>query len=184
MTNNRPFQILIVAATAAAVSLPTMANESRFRSSGQDGARFTDTARVISSTPIYEQVNQPSRECWREQTGYVTQPADRSPAGAVLGAIVGGVVGNQIGKGGGRVASTAAGAAIGAITGDRIDNRDVGTVTRPVDEERCRVIDHWTKRVTGYDVVYRYQGNDYGTFMPYDPGATVRVRVTVAVDDR
>jgi uncharacterized protein YcfJ len=147
-------------------------------------ASFTDTARVVSSTPIYDQVNAPTRECWREQTGYVTQQNDRSYGGALLGAIVGGVVGNQIGKGGGRTAATAAGAAIGAVTGDNIDNRDNTVQTRPVEEERCRTVDHWTKTVSGYNVVYRYKGDEFATVLPYDPGATVRVNVSINVISR
>jgi uncharacterized protein YcfJ len=38
--------------------------------------------------------------------------------------------------------------------------------------------------VVGYDVVYRYQGREYTTFMPYDPGRTVKVRVQVSLDER
>ncbi|MDR3394878.1 MAG: glycine zipper 2TM domain-containing protein [Parasulfuritortus sp.] len=145
---------------------------------------YTDTARVVSSTPVYEQVNAPTRECWREQTGYTTEPSDHSYGGAVLGAIVGGVVGHQIGRGGGRDAATAAGAAIGAVTGDNMDNRDRTAQTRPVEEERCRTVDHWTQRVSGYNVVYRYKGGEYSTIMPYDPGATVRLNVSISVISR
>jgi len=32
-------------------------------------ADFVDNARVISSTPIYERVNEPRRECWTETVG-------------------------------------------------------------------------------------------------------------------
>jgi uncharacterized protein YcfJ len=145
---------------------------------------YTDTARVLSSTPVYEQVNQPTRECWREQTGYTTVQSDRSYGGAILGAIVGGVVGHQIGGGSGKDAATAAGAVVGAMAGDNLDNRDRPVQTRPVEEERCRVVDHWTRRVTGYNVIYRYRGNEYSTFMNYDPGATVRLDVSVNVIDR
>lgn len=144
---------------------------------------YTDSARVVSSTPVYEETNRPSRECWREQTGYSTEPGDRSYGGALLGGIVGGVVGHQFGKGSGRDAATAAGAMIGAITGDNIDNRDRSRQVRPVEEERCRTVDHWTRRITGYNVIYRYQGTDYSTFMPYDPGATVRLNVNISVVD-
>lgn len=182
MTNRRLLDKIILATALGAMTLPALADE--YGPPPPGPARFSDTARVISSTPIYEQVNQPSRECWREQTGYVTERQPHSAGGAILGAIVGGVVGHQFGRGGGRDATTAAGAAIGAVTGDRMDNGDNVVTSRPVEEERCRVVDHWTRRVTGYNVVYRYQGNEYSTFMPYDPGATVRVHVTVSVDQR
>lgn len=145
---------------------------------------FADTARVVASTPVYEEYNEPRRECWVERTGYTYERDDRSYGGAILGAIVGGVVGNQFGKGGGKTAATAAGAAVGAMAGDNIDNRDRQGRRVPVEEERCRTVDNWSRRVVGYDVVYRYQGREYTTFMPYDPGRTVKVRVQVSLDER
>lgn len=147
-------------------------------------APYADTARVVSSTPVYEEFNSPRRECWTERTGYRYEREDRSYGGAILGAIVGGVVGNQFGKGSGNKAATAAGAAIGAIAGDNIDNDDRRGYRRPVEEERCRSVDNWSRRVTGYDVVYRYHGREYSTFLPYEPGDTLKVRVHVSIDDR
>lgn len=149
-----------------------------------DPAPFADTARVVASTPVYEEFNQPRRECWTERSRTSYEKEDRSYGGAILGAIVGGVVGNQFGKGNGNKAATAAGAAIGAMTGDNIDNDDRRVYRRPVEEERCRMVDNWSRRITGYDVVYRYQGNEYTTFLPYDPGPTLKVRVKVSVDER
>lgn len=147
-------------------------------------AMYSDTARVVSSTPIYEEFNEPRRECWTEPTGHIYERADRSYGGAILGAIVGGVVGHQFGKGSGKDVATAAGAAIGAVSGDSIDNDDRRVYRRPVQEQRCRTIDNWARRVSGYDVVYRYQGSDYTTFLPYDPGATLKIRVSIDVDER
>lgn len=170
--------------TAIALTLTTATAWAGPYGPGLDPAPFSDTARVVSSTPIYEEFNEPRRECWTERTGYSYEKSDRSYGGAVLGAIVGGVVGNQFGKGGGRNAATAAGAAIGAITGDNIDNDGRRVARRPVEEERCRVTDNWTRRITGYDVVYRYQGNKYSTFLPYDPGPTLKLRVNISVDER
>lgn len=145
---------------------------------------FSDTARVVSSTPVYDEVNEPRTECWTERTGYRYERDDRSYGGAVLGALVGGVVGHQFGKGNGNKAATAAGAAIGAITGDNIDNTDRRGYRRPVEEQRCRTVDHWNRRVAGYDVVYRYKGEEYSTFLSYDPGPSLRLRVSVSVDER
>lgn len=146
--------------------------------------QFTDTARVISSTPVYDEFNEPRRECWSERNGYAYESRDRSYGGAIMGAIVGGVIGHQFGRGGGKDAATAAGAAIGAVTGDNIDNDDRVVRRRPVFEERCRTVDNWSRRITGYDVVYRYQGNEYTTFLPRDPGPTLRLRVNVSVAER
>lgn len=148
---------------------------------------FRDTAWVVSSTPVYERINEPRRECWSEQVGYESvRSGKREYGGAILGGIVGGLLGNTIGKGSGRSVATAVGAATGAITGDRIDNNgnEVREYNRPRYEERCRVEDNWSQRLTGYNVVYRYNGHDYTAFMPQDPGSSVRVRVNVSLAEK
>lgn len=147
---------------------------------------FQDTALVVSSTPIYESVNTPQRDCWTEQTGYEEARRDRSYGGAVLGGIFGGLLGHTIGKGSGRSVATAVGAATGAIAGDNIDNdgHEYRGSPRPRYEERCRTVDNWSRQLTGYNVVYRYQGHDYTTFMPNDPGRTVKVNVSVSLAER
>lgn len=145
---------------------------------------FQDTAWVVARSPVYEKVNEPQRECWSEQVGYESvRSRDRSYGGAVLGTIVGGILGNQIGKGSGKTVATAVGAATGAIVGDNIgnDRREYGAPRRPVYEERCQVNDNWSQRLTGYNVTYRYQGRDYTTFLPYDPGRSVKVNVNVSL---
>jgi uncharacterized protein YcfJ len=164
----------LVAATAAAGPLRP----------APQAVQFTDTARVLSATPVYDEFNEPRRECWTERTGYTREYRDRSYGGALLGGIVGGVIGHQFGKGSGKDAATAAGAVIGAITGDNVDNSARPAYGRPIVEERCRTVDNWSRRVTGYDVVYRYQGNEYTTFLPYDPGPTLRLNVNVSVAER
>lgn len=85
-------------------------------------ADFTDTARVVSSTPIYERVSEPKRECWTE-TVQVT-PKERSIGGAVVGGVAGGLLGSQVGGGSGNTAATGAGAVAGAVVGDRVANPD------------------------------------------------------------
>jgi uncharacterized protein YcfJ len=142
---------------------------------------YYDNARVVASTPVYEEVNTPRQECWNEQVGYQSaQP--RSYGGAIIGGIAGAILGHQVGGGVGRDAATAIGAATGAIVGNNVDNRDRddGPV-RPVYEQRCRTVDNWTHRLRGYNVVYRYQGHEYTAFLPYDPGPSVRVAVQVSL---
>ncbi|MCS6787183.1 MAG: glycine zipper 2TM domain-containing protein, partial [Thiobacillaceae bacterium] len=138
-------------------------------------------------TPVYEEVNTPRRECWTERVGYESEyrAPERSYGGAIIGAIAGGIIGNQVGKGTGKTVATAVGAATGAIVGDNLDNdwRGERYVSRPRYEERCRSYDQWERRLTGYSVTYRYQGREYTTFLPYDPGNTVRVRVQVTLAD-
>jgi uncharacterized protein YcfJ len=148
---------------------------------------FQDTAWVVASTPVYESVNTPQRDCWTEQTGYErTRSHDREYGGAVLGGIVGGLLGNTVGKGTGRSVATAVGAATGAIVGDNIDNdgHEYRGPARPRYEQRCRTLDNWSRQLTGYNVTYRYHGQDYTAFLPYDPGRSVKVNVNVSLAER
>ena len=166
---------------------------------------FGDVAKVISATPIYEQVTTPRRECRTEQMqGYEERRSARpapAPAtessggigpGTVLGAIVGGVIGHQFGSSsGGRDHGTAAGAVIGGIIGNQADreaeagyrqaSRDVVVDRVPVtrDVERCREVPQTTDRIVGYDVRYEYNGRELRTRMTYDPGPELPVNVEV-----
>ena len=108
-------------------------------------APHSDVATVISSTPVYERVSAPRRECYTEQLTSYDERRVRSPArqeyrqeyyaesrqssgaGAVLGAIVGGVIGHQFGNSsGGRDRGTAAGAVIGGFIGNDIERSNNG----------------------------------------------------------
>ena len=58
---------------------------------GLTAAHAYEQARVISSTPIVQQVNVPQQNC---QNVAVAVQEPKSGAGAVMGAIAGGVIGN------------------------------------------------------------------------------------------
>ncbi len=151
---------------------------------GNRSPPYQDHGRVIASTPVYEEVNEPRRECWTERVGETRETVrDRSYGGAILGGLVGGILGNQMGKGNGRKAAVVVGATTGAIVGDNIDNSDTRYVERsgPREVERCRSVDNWSRKVSGYNVVYRYHGHEYTTFLPYDPGSEIKLRVNVSV---
>lgn len=128
-------------------------------------------ARVISSTPVVQQVAVPRQVCSNEAV--VTQ-APKSGAGALMGAIAGGAAGNAIGNGGGRAAATMLGLFGGAILGDRIEgpNHQVQNV------QQCSTQTFYENRASHYNVVYEYQGVRYTAQMPSDPGAYVRLQVT------
>ena len=190
-------------------------------------ADFVDTARVISSTPIYERVNEPRRECWTE-TVQVT-PKERSMTGAVVGGVAGGLLGSQVGGGHGNTAATGAGAVAGAVAGDRVANPDsersatgsiVGGIAgallgsqigggsgnkaataaggvagvligdrvanpdqpRSKQVERCREVENSREVIKGYNVTYRYNGRDVTTTLPYQPGSTVKVGISMIED--
>lgn len=194
---------------------------------GAYAADFTDTASVVSSTPIYERISEPKRECWTETVQVA--PRERSIGGAVVGGVAGGLLGNQVGGGSGNTAATGAGAVAGAVVGDRVDNPDsnhsatgaiiggvagavlgsqigggsgnkaataaggiIGAVVgdrvanpdqpRTEQVERCRQVDTSREIIKGYNVTYRYNGRDVTTTLPYQPGSTIRVSVSVVED--
>ena len=142
---------------------------------------FEGVARVVNAMPVVETVNRPSQNCWTEyQPSTRYNPPEHSYGGAVVGGIAGGLLGSRFGEGNGRVASAAVGAAVGAITGDRLDNRDRGeTTTTQVPVRRCTSVDHYETRTSGYRVTYEYEGRQFQTTLPYDPGPQLHVNVSV-----
>lgn len=145
-------------------------------------------ARVISSNPVYESVNSPRKECWNESTGYESRGYrnnnNNNTTGSIIGAVAGGLLGSAVGKGNGKVAAAAVGAATGAVVGGRWNNGRYGD--HPEEVERCRTTDNYRQVANGYDVRYRFQGREFNTRLPYDPGewVTLKVNFTVAENQR
>ena len=153
-------------------------------------SRYGDYARVISAAPEYERVNNPRQECSNE---YIATPSYRnaqadsghSYTGTIVGGITGALLGSRLGKGKGNRAATAVGAIAGAVIGDQVQERgrsgryedDYADAGREV--RRCRVVDNWDNRLTGYRVVYEYAGRSYTSILPQDPGRRIPVRVSV-----
>jgi uncharacterized protein YcfJ len=136
-------------------------------------ADFVDQARVVSSKPIYESVNEPHQECTTET---VQRAPQRSMGGSVVGGLVGGLAGSQIGRGRGKTAATAAGAIAGALIGN-----EVGSQGQPTSEQvqNCQTVDDYHDVVKGYSVIYRYNGREVTTTLPYQPGRVVKVGVSL-----
>jgi uncharacterized protein YcfJ len=146
-----------------------------------------DYAPVRHVEPIVRQVRveTPRRECY-DDTHYVeSRPHISEPGTAgrtLLGGIIGGVIGHQFGSGRGRDAATVAGAAIGAGVGyDAAARRSSGAVEeRTVERCAVRYENNYEERIDGYRVTYEYNGREFTTRLPYDPGERIRVRVAVA----
>ena len=128
-------------------------------------------ARVISSTPVVQQVAVPRQVCTHEA---VLMQAPKSGAGALMGAIAGGAAGNAIGNGGGRAVATMIGLVGGAVIGDRIE----GPNNQLQNVQNCSTQTYYENRASHFDVVYEYQGTQYIAQMPVDPGLHVRLRVS------
>lgn len=136
-------------------------------------ANADEFARVISASPVVQQVAVPRQVCMQQQVE--TQPS-KSGLGAILGAVAGGALGNQVGHGGGRAVATAVGAVGGAVLGNNIEGTGPAQVQTV---QNCHTETVYENRVNGYTVQYEYAGRQYTTQMPYQPGDSIKVRVSV-----
>lgn len=134
-------------------------------------ASAQEQGRVLSSTPIYQQVAIPQQVCGNET---VYSGNRTSGAGAVVGAIAGGAAGNAIGKGSGRAAATAIGLIGGAVLGNQIEGNGQPQYQTV---QRCTTETYYENRAVGYNVVYEYAGRQYTTRTQNDPGAWIPLSV-------
>ena len=169
-------QIFVASLAALAVS------SAMAQSQGQN---YSDTAQVLSAQPIYERNNVPRQDCANEtvttdrrvpaqgyvDAGYQPQPAPSGERTVGAGTVLGGIVGNQIEN------SPSAAPQPQYAGPARVD---YVPETRTV--QRCRTVYDGREEITGYNVVYRYQGRDYSTRMAYDPGTTMQVQVNLSVE--
>lgn len=134
-----------------------------------------EQGRVISSTPVIQQVAVPRQVCTTEQVVSST-PANKSGAGALIGGVAGGAVGNAMGKGNGRAAATAIGIFGGAILGNHLEGGKPETTAQNV--QRCNTQTFYENRTAAYNVVYEFNGKQYQVQLPQDPGPFVQLSVT------
>ena len=140
-------------------------------------------AKVIRVSPVFHYVTntRPVKECWDEPVSRQRYHRGNSGSSTLAGGLLGGIIGHQIGRGHNRPISTAVGTIIGAQIGH--DSASPGSYsTRETYRSVCQV----TERDDGYEVVqdgyqvsYLYQGKKYDTHLPYDPGARIKLKVSV-----
>ena len=135
------------------------------------GALAQEVGRVISSTPLVQQVAVPRQVC-TVQPIIVSEP--KTGAGAMLGALAGGGLGSTIGQGGGNALATMVGVIGGAMVGNSIE----GNSTQVQNIQQCQTQTYFENRTVGYNVVYEFSGRQYSVRMPNDPGATVQLNIS------
>lgn len=143
-------------------------------------------ATVLSSIPVKEIIirQEPQQQCWQQPVVEHRPPARQSSStGTILGGILGAAIGNELGH---HKRNKQVGAVAGALLGASIGNdlsRSHQTHAQPRyrQELRCNTLyrEVEEERVIGYRVRYRYQGQTHTTQLPYDPGDTLRLRVSL-----
>lgn len=174
--------------TVSILSAALVMGASTAQANHPDSDNVQIRARVISASPIYRTINEPRRECWTETSdyrdhGYETRGYRNTNTGAsIIGAIAGGLIGSTVGNGNGKVAAAAVGAATGAVVGSRWNNGDRYS-SPPQQAERCRTTDHVRQVADGYDVRYRFEGQEFQTQLPYNPGKWLNLDANLRVSE-
>jgi len=144
--------------------------------SGLSLAQTQELGRVLSATPILQQVGVPRQVCTTEQ---VVVQQSKSGGGAILGAIAGGAMGNAVGGGNGKAAATMLGLIGGAVVGNNLEGAPASQFQ---DVQRCTTQTFYETRTVAYQVAYEFAGKHYTVQMPHDPGATIRLQITPVIN--
>jgi uncharacterized protein YcfJ len=144
-----------------------------------------DYARVIESIPIYQEVRvaTPRKDCWNEQVVTHRRGQSGSSTPVIISTIIGGALGNAVGHGkSNRRVGTVVGAVLGHSVGRDIVRHNSGPSVETYETvQRCEVVHDYEeqRRLVGYQVRYRFYGEDYTVRMDNDPGDRIQVKVRV-----
>lgn len=175
--NKKPLSVVGVVAVLATTSVFAGVWQENAAAGYFDYARVTDVAPVIRRI----EVAVPRNECWQQNVQVPVEPRYRSATPVIVGGIIGGVLGSTMGQGRGRDAATIAGTLLGGSIARDISREQSAGPTYATTQTRCRTVNEYRveRRVVGYRVTYRYHGHRYVTRMDHDPGARLRLRVSV-----
>jgi len=134
-------------------------------------------AEVLAVKEAKKSVTTPQETCEQAQVQRQAPVQDEHRvAGTLLGGVAGGLLGNQIGGGSGKTVATVVGAAAGAYGGNQVQkNMQQGDVTSTT-ETRCKTTQVRSEKVVGYDVTYRFRGEEATVRMSHDPGEKILMR--------
>ena len=131
-------------------------------------------ARVVSVTPVTEQVKTPREECHDVVVTRQKPVKDTHQiAGTVVGAVAGGLLGDAIGGGGKNTGAKIAGAAVGGYAGNKAQEKLQQSDTYQTTERVCNTVVDVSERTVGYDVKYLIGDEPGEVRMDHDPGDTI-----------
>lgn len=149
---------------------------------------YYDFARVKHIEPVYDyvRVSKPVRTCQKPTYRYSKHRHNNAMTATIVGAAVGGTIGNALGY---RKSSKGLGTLVGAVIGGSIGHQ-IGHIRSHSSRQNysayhqpeCRLIYNRDKerRLTGYRVTYRYQGETFESFVRQHPGNKIKIKINVS----
>lgn len=141
-------------------------------------------AEVIDSRPIYQAVTvaTPAEECWQEEVRVRDSRHQGSNTPVILSTLIGGAIGNAVGN---NKSSQRVGAVVGAVLGHSV-GRDIVRANSHPEPARYQTVQHCEdvtqyrdeERLIGWQVRYRYNGEEFSVRTDQDPGDRIRLRVS------
>ncbi len=141
-------------------------------------------AEVIDSRPIYQAVTvaSPAEECWQEEVRVRDSRHQGSNTPVILSTIIGGAIGNAVGN---NKSSQRVGTVVGAVLGHSV-GRDIVRANSHPQPARYQTVQHCEavtryrdeERLIGWQVRYRYNGEEFSVRTDQDPGDRIRLRVS------
>jgi len=163
---NRHLVIGCVLGAAAATAIGGMAATGVFP--------FGEHAEVVAVEPLMKSVSTPREVCGEELVTYRKEAKDKHQiTGTIAGAVIGGVLGSKIGGGSGKDIATAGGAVAGGYAGNKIQEKIQDGNTEQRVEQVCQTVYDTREIQQGFEVTYRYEGQEHVVQMDHDPGARI-----------
>lgn len=140
-------------------------------------------AEVLETRPIYQAVTvaSPREECWEEEVRVRESRHGQSRTPVLISTIIGGALGNAVGN---NKSSQRVGTVVGAVLGhsvgrDIVRNNNHPQSARYQTVQHCETVTRYDEeeRLMGYQVTYRYNGEEFTVRADQDPGDRIRLRV-------
>jgi uncharacterized protein YcfJ len=141
-------------------------------------------AEVIETRPVYQAltVASPREECWEEEVRVRDSRHNQSRTPVLISTIIGGALGNAVGN---NKSSQRVGTVVGAVLGHSVGRDIVRANSHPQAAryqtvQHCETVTHYheEERLMGYQVRYRYNGEEFTVRADQDPGDRIRLRVS------
>ena len=142
-------------------------------------------ARVLAVQPVYRQSVRHVETCYHDAVAHRRHARDSNAIVPLMtGAVVGGAIVNATGpKRRAKQREIIAGAVVGGVIADRIIERRQNRRQRVAINGNRQCVrtqeTHHGQQLQGYQVTYRYRGQEFSTFTRQHPGKRIRLAVNL-----